>query len=193
MKNKNKRGFLQKISVFEAVLGGVLIFLLLICSYWLGSFYGRPPLKVFKTPLIEEVISESSKINGDRVISLINEERGKKGLSSLIVNNDLVTVAYLRAKNILNNQDFSHEATISGEYTYEKLAKDMGLFWRYRRIGENLARMTGGERDLVNAWLLSKSHRGLVLGDYDDAGIYSVDGELGGFGTTVSVLIVGKR
>ena len=181
---------MTKIETFICI---ILVLFLLTCSYWLGSVYGRPPLRVFRTSLINRVISESSKIDGNEVLLLINKERDKKGLQMLKMDDDLKTVAYLRAKNILDSQYFSHEATGSGEYAYEKISKDMGLLWRYRKIGENLAKLTGNERDLVNAWLLSKSHRGLVLGDYDDVGIYSVDGKFRGLETTVSVLIVGKK
>lgn len=147
----------------------------------------------FKGSVISQIPSESSIINRDKVLLLINQERDKKGFVGFKMVDDLTVVAYLRAKNILDNQDFSHEATRSGEYTYEKLAKNMGLFWRYRRMGENLAKTTGGERDLVNAWLLSKSHRELILGGYDDVGVYSIDGEFGGIKSSISVLIVGKN
>ena len=145
-----------------------------------------------QTPIFKAPLSDAP-LSGSRVLKLINEEREKEDLQPLIRNAGLDFVAYIRAKNIMANGDFSHEATKSAGLVYTNVANR--LLIQYQKIGENLALgdFDGEEATLIKAWMDSPSHRETILGDYNRAGIYVLLGKFNGVQTQVIVLVAAKR
>ena len=144
-----------------------------------------------QTPIFKAPVSDAP-LSGSRVLELINKEREKEDLLPLVRNPGLNFVAYIRAKNIMANGDFSHEATKSAGLIYTNVANR--LLIQYQNIGENLALgdFDGEEATLVKAWMDSPGHREVILGDYNKAGIYIFLGRFNNTQTEVTVLIAAK-
>lgn len=144
-----------------------------------------------QTPIFKAPLSDAP-LSGSQVLELINKEREKENLQPLKRDPGLDFVAYIRAKNIMANGDFSHEATKSAGLIYTSVADR--LLIQYKNIGENLAlgNFDGEEKTLVKAWMDSPGHREVILGNYSKAGIYILLGKFNGVQTEVTVLIAAK-
>jgi len=111
-------------------------------------------------------------------------------LKLLKENKMLDYVAYIRAKTILDTQDYSHEATQSG-LPYTKVAINLGYF--YENLGENLAMGFTNKEDIISEWTKSKIHADIMFSsDYIEAGSYTIEGDFYGINSNVTVLILGK-
>ena len=91
------------------------------------------------------------------VLRLVNIERGKYGLSPLVMDSKLTEVAHLRAKEIVIN--FSH--TRPNGSTCFTAAKEIGV--SYRSAGENIAYGYPSPQSVVNGWMNSEGHRKNIL------------------------------
>lgn len=152
------------------VLGFFLIILGL--GYLLKESY-QPPVSTFSRPVyyIPEPILP---IKAQEVFDLINKEREKEGLNPYQRNNTLDYTAYIRALDIAENRDFTHEATKSG-MTFEKTATKTGYF--YKKLGENLAIGFNNPETLIKKWLLSPKHKeNLLSKEFKEMGIAVVIG-----------------
>lgn len=134
---------------------------------------------IFNPPAFE-VPQEDSRLKSDIILAKINEYRKREGLLPFKRDKQLDYVAYLRASHIVDTGEFSHEA--SNNSSYDDLVRKYG--YRVSKYGENLGIGYANEEKLVNAWMLSKTHRELILGDYKLAGVHSAE--------EYSILIVGK-
>ncbi len=101
------------------------------------------------------------------VINLINEERAKRGLPALRVDERLVEAARLHSLDMANNDFLSHTGS-DGSSPWDRIA----------RAGYPM--VTGGEvigggyptpRSIVDGWLSSPPHRAIILGDFRDIGV----------------------
>jgi len=175
-------------SLFFRIAG--LVFL----SFALGTIIGgqeiipklyyrfNPP--VYNTPLGTTII------NSTNLLLLINQERHDKGLKPFRESKILTYIAYLRAKNIFDTQEFTHEATRSG-LTNGKIAVRLGYF--YKDLRENLAIGYKTERQTVEAWKKSEKHaKNIFTNEELDAGIYNQEGIFYGDKRIITVLILGK-
>ena len=93
----------------------------------------------------------------DEVIRLVNAERAKYGLSGLQKDNGAVSVAHVRAKEIV--QSFSHTRP-DGSSCFTA-AKELGV--SYSAAGENIAYGYADPQQVVNGWMNSEGHRKNIL------------------------------
>ncbi len=132
-------------------------------------------------------LEESSKIKLDknRYLELLNQERVKLGIKPLKYQLKLEQSAFLRGKVILKFNDFSFEATKSG-YTMEKSLNEVG----YSNITWGEAPSRGyyeGEELIENQIEFSESKNFLLNPDFEEIGIAEVEGNLNGCPTQVIV------
>lgn len=105
------------------------------------------------------------------LLKLINAERKKNGLGELKFDNELLEVARVKAKDLVDNNYFSHNSPIYGS-PFEMM-KSFGI--TYKAAGENIA----GNSTLqgaVNAWMNSEGHKANILSNaYNYTGIGIVE------------------
>ena len=101
-----------------------------------------------------------------QVITLVNEERAKAGLSPVTEAGDVAAAASVRAREIPGN--FSHSRPNG---TYYNTALDEGGV-KYRGSGENIAYGQRTAAEVMNGWMNSQGHRANILnGNYTNIGV----------------------
>ena len=109
-----------------------------------------------------------------QVVSLVNAERAKVGLSALKVNTDAAKLAAMKAQDMHDNNYFDHISPTYGSpgdmlHTY-------GV--SYMSAGENIAKGQQSPEEVVTAWMNSEGHRANILSDkFTEIGVgYVSDG-----------------
>lgn len=157
----------------------------------IGSWEMTPKLYYRFNPPVYNPPPDTTKINPAKLLTLINQERHNKGLKPFQESKTLTYIAHLRAKNIIDTQEFTHEATRSG-LTYSNLATKVGYF--YKSLKENLAIGYEVEERIIEDWKQSEKHaQAMFTDEAQDAGIYSQEGIFYGDKITITVLILGKE
>ena len=173
----------------------ILIFILLLLGAFilLNNSKGIDKNKAFRTSDVANteplwldneaiVLSESTSDTGLRAVALeannlVNDIRAEAGLNELAWDNNLESVANVRANEI--SQSFSHTRP-NGKQWYTVNSKIQG--------GENLAYGFDTAEDVVNAWMNSPTHKDNILYDefekvaisiYEENGTYYIAQELG--------------
>ncbi len=102
-----------------------------------------------------------------QLLELINAERSKAGIAPLAFDMELMKVARLKAKDMVDNNYFSHQSPTYGSPF--DMMKQFGV--SFKTAGENLA----GNQTLegaVKAWMNSEGHRKNILnGNFNYTGI----------------------
>lgn len=111
---------------------------------------------------------------GAQVVSLINAERKARGLSPLMLSRQVEEVAAVKAKDMYDNQYFSHNSPVYGS-PFDML-KAFGV--PYTMAAENIARGQTSAQAVVNSWMNSAGHRANILNEnYTQTGVgYYADG-----------------
>lgn len=92
------------------------------------------------------------------VFDLINAKRVANGLATLKIDDELQNVARIKAKDMVDNNYFSHNSPIYGSPF--DMIKNFGI--RYKTAGENIAGNSSNS-GAVNAWMNSEGHRANIL------------------------------
>lgn len=92
------------------------------------------------------------------VFNLINAKRTANGLSPLNIDNELQNVARVKAKDMVDNNYFSHNSPTYG--TPFNMMKNFGI--SYKTAGENIAGNSSNQ-GAVEAWMNSEGHRANIL------------------------------
>lgn len=135
-------------------------------------------------PSIDEDLAKKEQLNTEEAIALINQERSKRGLSELVVDQDLTQAAIAKSKDMFQQQYWSHFAPDG---------KDPWFFigqagYEYKYAGENLARDFTDEKLMFEAWMKSPTHQENILNpNYTETGMAVATGELKGFPSTLIV------
>lgn len=108
-------------------------------------------------PIAEGDISQQAK----EVLSLVNAERKKQGLSSLTLSSKLTAVANEKARDMAENNYFSHTSPTYGSPF--QMLQQYGI--RYRTAGENIAYNQQTAEQVMNDWMNSSGHRANILND----------------------------
>lgn len=120
------------------------------------------------------------------LLKLINAERTKNGLGELKFNEDLLKIARLKAKDLVDKNYFSHTSPTYGSPF--DMMKTYGI--TYKTAGENIA----GNSTLqgaVTAWMNSEGHRANILSNaYNYTGIGIVDSPK--YGKVLVQMFIGK-
>lgn len=89
----------------------------------------------------------------DPLVDIVNEVRANNGCKvPLKENTGLIQAAEERADYVS-----------AGHWYHEGWIKTVEKYYRYRLAGENLARNYSENRQIVDAWLKSESHRKILL------------------------------
>ena len=106
------------------------------------------------TPVLENIESME-----EGVLRLVNIERNKAGLKSLVASSKLSKVALLKSEDMASFGYFDH---ISPNYgTPFEMMTNQGI--TYTAAGENIAKGYKTPEDVVNAWMNSPGHRANIL------------------------------
>lgn len=141
---------------------------------------------VTNTEPINEYSSVSLTNDENELLTLINDERKKNNLTPLIIDENLQNVARLKAKDLVENNYFSHTSPTYGS-PFEML-KNHNI--TYKIASENIA----GNPSLsgaLDSWISSESHKNNILNnDYNYTGIAVVDSIA--YGKIIVELFIGK-
>lgn len=101
------------------------------------------------------------------VFNLINAKRVANRLAKLAIDDDLQNVARIKAKDMVDNNYFSHNSPKYG--TPFEMMKTFGI--SYKTAGENIAGNSSNE-GAVNAWMNSPGHKANILSNnYNYTGV----------------------
>lgn len=126
------------------------------------------PVVVEATPSATPVATAKPKADtealgaaSDNLITLANKVRKENGCKrNLVAHNSLNKAAQVEAQRITT--DWSHNG-------YAETARK---YYKYNKIGENLARNYSNDDEIINAWLNSPTHRAVLLDcSYRHAGV----------------------
>ena len=92
-----------------------------------------------------------------QVVNIVNEERAKKGLSALTIQNDLSLAAEVRAREL--EQLFAHTRP-DGRNCFTAL-DDIGI--PYSSVGENIAYGYTTPSNVMEGWMNSPGHRANIM------------------------------
>ncbi len=120
------------------------------------------------------------------VFNLINEQRTKNGLSALKIDSEVQNVARIKAKDMVNNNYFSHTSP-----TYGSPFDMLNSFKvSYKTAGENIARNSSNSA-AVTAWMNSSGHKANILNSsFNYTGIGVVNGSK--YGKIYVQMFIGK-
>lgn len=94
-----------------------------------------------------------------QVLSIVNSERAKQGLSALANNWELQRVAETKAKDMTDKNYFSHTSPTYGSPF--DMMKSFGI--KYSSAGENIAKGQRTPQEVMTAWMNSSGHRANIL------------------------------
>ena len=110
-------------------------------------------------------------VDEQEVFELINAKRVANGLPALKIDDELQNVARIKAKDMVNNNYFSHTSPTYGSPF--DMIKSFGI--SYKTAGENIAGNSSNSA-AVNAWMNSEGHRANILNssfNYTGIGVVS--------------------
>jgi uncharacterized protein, YkwD family len=104
----------------------------------------------------------------DQVITLVNQQRAKRGLMALKKNATLAYIARLKSSDMATHGYFSHTSpTLGSPFT---MMLHYGI--RYSAAGENIAMGQPTPQSVMNAWMNSPGHRANILSPaYNQIGV----------------------
>ena len=148
-------------------------------------------LKIFTIPILFS-ISKSvffADITKSAILTYLNLERKSRNLPVLVENEKLNQSAFLKAKDILEKDYFSHFSPEGlSPWHWFRLTG-----YHYQLAGENLAIGFLDSKEVHDAWMASPSHRQNILNkDYQEVGIAVLKGEFNGNEVYVVVEHFGK-
>jgi hypothetical protein len=139
--------------------------------------------------LNDKVLGISTDITAEKLLTLTNVERSKKGLPNLIYNDKLAQAAEKKARDMFSENYWAHYSP-TGKTPWEFILSEG---YKYEYAGENLAKDFMYSGDVVNAWMDSPSHReNLLKNEYSEVGFGVVNGTLEGEELTLVVQMFGK-
>ena len=123
-------------------------------------------------------------LEGDSVLSVLNQDRLKYGLPMLRGNAQLETAALAKARDMLEQGYFAHTSP-SGTKPWEFIA---AADFEYAFAGENLAINYTSAYDLQNDFMASPAHRENLLSPlFSEIGIAVLTGDYKGEKATITV------
>lgn len=136
------------------------------------------------------VLGSSIAVSAKELLLLTNEKRQETGVGTLVLNNKLSLAAAQKAKHMFQHNYWAHNSPEG--VTPWHFIKEEG--YEYSYAGENLARGFTISKDVVDAWMESRSHRENMLSEnYQDVGFAIEEGRLGEEDTVLVVEMFGGR
>lgn len=102
------------------------------------------------------------------VAALVNKERQNAGLPALALDEELSSVALVKAKDMIQQNYFSHTSPVYGSPF--DMMKRFGI--TYSAAGENIAKGQSSAAEVMQDWMNSQGHRENILSSsYDSIGV----------------------
>ncbi|MFC7370563.1 LysM peptidoglycan-binding domain-containing protein [Fictibacillus iocasae] len=112
--------------------------------------------------------SDSISAKAKEVAALVNKERQNAGLPALALNEELSSVALVKAKDMIQQNYFSHTSPVYGSPF--DMMKRFGV--PYTAAGENIAKGQPSAAEVMKDWMNSQGHRENILSSsYDSIGV----------------------
>ncbi|WP_443147058.1 CAP domain-containing protein [Paenibacillus sp. HWE-109] len=125
-------------------------------------------------PQTPVVTAPSQATFASQVVTIVNQERAKAGLSPLTSNSALTTMALDKAKDMYNNGYFDHTSPTYGS-PFDMMST-YGI--RYSYAGENIAKGQQTPEAVMKAWMNSTGHRQNILSpNFTQIGVAYYNGE----------------
>ncbi|MDP3740830.1 MAG: CAP domain-containing protein [bacterium] len=147
----------------------------------------RPPILTYKAFLIYGLLilllrlwlgtlnTQGAAVESDRLMELINKERGQRNLGELVINAKLISAAGLKSQDMIDRDYFAH-VDPDGNYVWYRI--ENAGYKPYKILGENLAIDFNTSEGMVKAWIDSPSHRtNLLHEDFRDQGLVATFGD----------------
>lgn len=110
----------------------------------------------------------------DQVVTLVNQERAKAGLSPLASDSALAAMALDKAKDMYHNNYFDHNSPTYGSPF--DMMRSYGISYTY--AGENIAKGQRNPQEVMDAWMNSPGHRQNILSpNFTKIGVAYYNGE----------------
>ncbi len=136
-----------------------------------------------------DILGYATDVTVEKLYELTNVEREKQNIPPLEYNEDLAKAAQLKAKNMFEQNYWSHYGP-AGETPWQFILESG---YQYEYAGENLAKNFLFSDGIVEAWMNSPTHKeNLLRNDYTEVGFAVVNGVLNGEETTLVVQMFGK-
>ena len=120
----------------------------------------------------------ASESQARQVLDLVNAERSRHGLRALTLDNQLNEVAAVKAKDMADNNYFSHDSPTYGS-PFDMMHR-FGI--DYQAAGENIAAGQRSAKEVMESWMNSSGHRANILSQsYTNLGVGYYQG--GSYGT----------
>lgn len=168
-----------------------------------GDYVGAVSKKYIK-PIYAKISSSGGSNNGNtgttgsnsnastlladeqEVFNLINQQRASNGLSALKIDSEVQNVARIKAKDMVQNNYFSHNSPTYG--TPFQMLNNFKI--SYKSAGENIAGNSSNQA-AVTAWMNSQGHRANILNSsYNYTGIGVVSSKT--YGKVYVQMFIGK-
>lgn len=185
--------FLRSVLIKKFIHSPAFYFLLIGFIFLIGINFQKIMSYLNQQKIFQEIVETYKPrvplIIPNEVFELTNKERINNNLKPLKRDVELDEAALKRAKVIIENNEFAHEATKSG-ITYTKAIKK-AQYWNIN-YGENLAQGQFTSQEVVDGWMNSEGHRANILNPkYQEIGIATYSGMLSGFNAVVTVQLFG--
>ena len=116
----------------------------------------------------DEQVSTGQSSMTSQVVSLVNTERAKQGLTALKSDSKLAELAQKKVEDMAKNQYFSHTSPTYGS-AFDML-KAAG--YTYKTAGENIAMGQKSAASVMDGWMNSSGHRANILNTaYEKIGV----------------------
>lgn len=136
------------------------------------------------------VLGISTNISIQELLSFTNQKRDEVEVSKVQISEELSKAAAEKAKDMFQNNYWAHNSP-AGKTPWVFIE---GAGYNYMFAGENLARGFTESKDVVEAWMNSKSHReNMLSSNYQDVGFAIQTGKLNGEETMLVVEMFGSK
>ncbi len=140
----------------------------------------------FETEAETVTTTNDNVANESEVFSFVNQQRANNGLSPLIIDPELQNVARIKARDMADNNYFSHTSPTYGS-PFQMLSR-FGIY--YKSAAENIAGNSSSS-NAVNEWMNSPNHRENILNsDFTYTGIGVAEDP--GYGKIYVQMFVGR-
>lgn len=137
-----------------------------------------------------DILGFAKDITVDRILVLVNSERGKENLPSLTLKPELTIAATKKGADMFDKNYWAHISP-TGTTPWQFIT-DSG--YQYVYAGENLAKSFNTSDEVVKAWMNSPTHRANIMKkEYTDIGLAVMNGSLNGEETTLVVQELGAQ
>ena len=135
------------------------------------------------------VLGRVTNITPAALLADTNIARNNEKLGALSLNPSLSQAASEKAQDMIDKGYWSHTSPNGTQPWY--WIEQVG--YNYQEAGENLAKNFTTAGSTISAWMNSPTHRENVLNpNYQEVGFATVDGEMNGEPTTITVAFYGK-